>query len=412
MMDAGQVIQTRYELTEPLGQGGMAEVWLARDAHLGRSVAIKFLAPHLSEDPEFLVRFFSEAQEVARISHPNVVKVLDFGEYEESPYLVMEAVPGGPLTDKTGEPHEPDWVFEIISGAARAAGAAHALGIVHRDIKPGNILLDEDGVAKLADFGIASSGRSERLTATGAAIGSPHYISPEQAAGGDAGPAADVYALGIVLYELLTGVRPFERDNITAVAIAHVEQEPAPPSTHVPELGAAIDALVLKCLAKDPDERFADGAELAAALERFEGADAIRSSTGAVAAGPRWWATRRSLVGAAIAAAVLAVPVVGVLASGDGPVASAGEEARLPNVGGLLLKKSPSPSVSPGAEGEVTPRPSPTTKAERVAARAGQGSADTTESDPVDEEPEPTPEPTEAEPEPKPEPTDGGTPAP
>lgn len=409
-MNAGDVIQARYELAELLGRGGMAEVWLAHDGHLGRAVAVKFLAPHLSEDPEFLVRFFSEAQEVARISHPNVVKVLDFGAYEESPYLVMEAVSGGPLTNKTGEPHEPDWAFEVISGAALAAGAAHALGIVHRDIKPGNILLDEDGVAKLADFGIASSGRSERLTATGAAIGSPHYISPEQASGGDAGPAADVYALGIVLYELLTGVRPFESDNITAVAIAQVEQEPAPPSTHVPELGAAIDALVLKCLAKDPDERFADGAELAAALEHFDAADPITISTTTVATGPRWWATRRSLVGAAIAATVLAVPVVGVLASGDGPVASAVEEAeaRLPNVGGLRLKKLPSSSVSPGDEGETTPRPSPTAKAESVAARAEQGSADTTESVPVDEEPEPTPEPTE----PAPEPTDGGTPAP
>src|SRR5688572_763357 len=251
-MNAGDSIQARYELTELLGRGGMAEVWLAQDSHLGRRVAIKFLAPQLSVDPEFLVRFFSEAQAVARISHPNVVTVLDFGEYEDAPYLVMEHVPGGPLTDKVGEPHEPDWAFEVLADAARAAGAAHHHGIVHRDIKPGNILLGDDGQAKLADFGIASSGLSERLTATGAAIGSPHYISPEQASGRDATPASDVYGLGIVLYELLTGVRPFEGDNITAIAIAHVEQEPAPPSTHVPELDPAIDALVLRCLAKDP----------------------------------------------------------------------------------------------------------------------------------------------------------------
>lgn len=411
-MDAGDVIQARYELTELLGRGGMAEVWLAQDSNLGRPVAIKFLASHLSEDPEFLVRFFSEAQEVARISHPNVVKVLDFGEYEESPYLVMEAVVGGPLTDKTGEPNGPEWAFQVIAGAALAAGAAHTLGIVHRDIKPANILLGSEGVAKLADFGIASSGHSERLTATGAAIGSPHYISPEQASGGNATPASDVYALGIVLYELLTGVRPFEGANITAIAIAQVEQEPAPPSTHVPELGAAVDALVLKCLAKDPAARFADGAELAVALERFDAAGPSTITTAAVATQPRWWAERRALVGAAIAAVVLAVPIVAVLASGDGSLASAGEETqgRLPNVGGLRFKNSPSPSASAGANGEATPRPTPTTKEERIA--ASQARASSGEPAPAKQEPEPTPEPTEPGSEPTPQPTDGGSPAP
>lgn len=415
-MNAGDLIQTRYELTEPLGRGGMAEVWLAQDSNLGRPVAIKFLAPQLSEDPEFLVRFFSEAQAVARISHPNVVKVLDFGEFEDSPYLVMEAVPGGPLTDKVGEPHEPDWAFEIVGAAARAAGAAHDLGIVHRDIKPANILLDEDGTAKLADFGIASSGRSERLTATGAAIGSPHYISPEQASGGNAVPASDVYALGIVLYELLTGVRPFEADNVTAVAIAHVEKEPVPPSTHVPELDPLVDALVLRCLAKDPAERFIDGNELAAALERT---DPAQTGPIAVVATPvaRWWASRSALVGAIVASALLAIPIVGVLASGDGDSATAadGETAPLPNVGGMRFK-SPSPSSSPGDDKGATPRPSPTTREERLAQekedrQAARAEGTTTHAGPgADEKPEPTPQP--SEPAPTPQPTDNGSPAP
>ncbi|MDQ4124527.1 MAG: protein kinase, partial [Actinomycetota bacterium] len=165
-MKAGERVQDRYELIEPLGRGGMAEVWLARDARLERDVAIKFMAANLCHDPEFLVRFFSEAQAVARISHPNVVSVLDFGDFEDRPYLVMECVPGGALSDLTGEPMLPERAVEIVAAAARGAGAAHLAGLVHRDVKPGNILLDETGEPKLADFGIASSAPSEKLTAT------------------------------------------------------------------------------------------------------------------------------------------------------------------------------------------------------------------------------------------------------
>lgn len=411
-MNAGDSIQARYELTELLGRGGMAEVWLAQDSHLGRPVAIKFLAPQLSADPEFLVRFFSEAQAVARISHPNVVTVLDFGEYEDAPYLVMEYVPGGPLTDKIGEPHDPDWAFEVVADAARAAGAAHERGIVHRDIKPGNILLGDDGQAKLADFGIASSGLSERLTATGAAIGSPHYISPEQASGRDATPASDVYALGIVLYELLTGVRPFEGDNITAIAIAQVEQEPAPPSTHVPELGPDIDALVLRCLAKEPATRFADGYEMALALDSFEDADGAAAVPGVVMdrqiVRPRRW-----LVVAAAIAVLAAVPLIGSLAAGDDAVSVSADDSEepLPNVGGLKIKGSPTATGS--AAGLASrPGPTPTPAREKGDDREVRTETDTdnTGSAGKGEEPgpEPTPEPTTGDPTPAPE----GSPSP
>ena len=409
-MNAGDSIQARYELTELLGRGGMGEVWLAQDSHLGRPVAIKFLAPQLSADPEFLVRFFSEAQAVARISHPSVVTVMDFGEFEDAPYLVMEHVSGGPLTDKVGEPHEPDWAFEVVADAARGAGAAHEHGIVHRDIKPGNILLGQDGQAKLADFGIASSGLSERLTATGAAIGSPHYISPEQAAGGDATPASDVYALGIVLYELLTGVRPFEGDNITAIAIAQVEQEPAPPSTHVPELGPAIDALVLRCLAKDPATRFANGHEMAAALSDFDALSAPPVVAPASIARPR----RRLVVAAAAIALLAAVPLVASFASSEDPVSASSEDGsveRLPNVGGLKVKVSPTPSQTAGQlpDADPTPRP-PDEKRDQEKDRETERETTAGESDEQgeDPDPQPTPEPTAGDPTPAPE----GSPSP
>ena len=416
-MEAGHEIQSRYRLSELLGRGGMAEVWLAHDEHLSRPVAIKFLAPELGEDPEFLVRFFAEAQAVARISHPNVVMVLDFGQYEDSPYLVMEALAGGALSEMVGEPLPEQRALALVAGASRGAGAAHNAGVIHRDIKPGNILLDEQGEPKLADFGIAASRRSERLTATGAAIGSPHYISPEQATGGIPTPASDVYALGIVLYELLTGVRPFEGDNVTAVAIAQVEEQPVPPSRHAPSISPALDALVLRCLDKDPDRRFADGNELAAAVERF---DAIHAAVLPPVDQPSVRAgvlSRRALVAAAALVLLLGG---GALALRDGPAReiTAGDDQtreveKLPNVGGLELKDSPSPI----AEHDSTdPTPTPTKREREVPER--QQVSDSEQEQRRDErvsepEPEPKPEPTEEEPTPEPQPSDvQGSPAP
>ena len=265
-MQPGQVISDRYLLEEKLGGGGMGEVWKALDQRLQRRVAMKLMAPQFVDDPEFLVRFLREAQSIARISHPNVVSILDFGESDDKPFLVMEHVPGRPLSAATGAPMDPDKAKAIIAQAADAAGAAHAEGIVHRDIKPANILITDEGRAKLVDFGIASVENVERITATGTTIGSPHYISPEQASGETATPRSDVYALGVVLFELLTGTRPFEGDSIAAVATAHVEQQPTKPSTLVDGLDPQLENVVLKCLEKTPQDRFADGTELAQAL--------------------------------------------------------------------------------------------------------------------------------------------------
>jgi serine/threonine-protein kinase len=244
----------------------MAQVWRAQDQRLERTVAIKFLAAGSADNPEFLARLFHEAQAIAAISHPNVIGVLDYGTTATGPYLVMEYIPGGNLTDLSRTQLPPERAVEIMQQVAAGAGAAHAKGIVHRDIKPGNILLCDDGSVKLADFGIASSEVATNLTATGAAIGSPHYISPEQAMGKQATPAADVYAMGVVLYELLCGRLPFEGGNATAIAISHVEEDAQPPSSLVPELDPQLDALVMRCLAKQPQARFEDGNALAAAL--------------------------------------------------------------------------------------------------------------------------------------------------
>ena len=225
-MKPGDLIQERYLLEERLGKGGMGEVWRAKDSRLNRVVGIKVMTPELTEEPEFLVRFLREAQSIARINHPNVVAVLDFGESHENPFLVMEYVPGSPLSQSTGQPMDPDRAKLVVAQAADAAGAAHAQGVVHRDIKPANILISDDNRVKLVDFGIASLENVDQITQTGTTIGSPHYISPEQATGEKASPRSDVYALGIVLFELLTGQRPFEGDNVAAVAMAQVDEAP------------------------------------------------------------------------------------------------------------------------------------------------------------------------------------------
>lgn len=433
-MKAEQRVQDRYTLIEPLGHGGMAEVWLARDERLERDVAIKLLAANLTHDAEFLVRFFSEAQGVARISHPNVVSVLDFGELDGRPYLVMECVPGGALSKLTGEPLLPERAVEIVAGAARGAGAAHRAGLVHRDVKPGNILLDDLGNPKLADFGIASSSRSENLTATGTAIGSPHYIAPEQASGRAVTASSDVYSLGAVLYELLTGRPPFEGDNVTAIAIAHVEQAPVPPGERIDGIPPHLDALVMSCLAKDPAARPADGTALADALEGEP--DRATAWIPAVApAEPTRYdedpVPKRRLIPALLALALLLALGGAIYASGrPQDVAEAGTDQgrEAPARDGKRRRPTPSPSattsdsvVAPSEAPAATPSPTPTPEPEEEEEAATPTPAPEKDEParspaPADEpapseEPSPTPEP-EPEPEPTPAPEPSGEPTP
>jgi serine/threonine-protein kinase len=401
----------------------MAEVWKARDERLGRPVAIKFLSKQFTGSPEFLVRFFSEAQSVAKISHPNVVEVLDFGEHDERPLLVMEYVAGGSLADLEGERLTQQRSFEIIEQVAAGVGAAHRVGLIHRDIKPGNILLDEHGVAKIADFGISSSGVGERMTATGAAIGSPHFISPEQVSGKQASPASDVYSIGIVLYELLTGRRPFEGDNITAVAIAHVDKAPLAPSTHNPDIPPWLDSFVLRCLDKDPKVRFRDGDELAAALAASEPGEYTASAVVAPSVAEEElgeWdeddqpPARRTLVGTGLVVLLLALASAGVVAasrknSESGPKLPANVTSEDNGSVGRKPKKKSAPSPSSSATQTSTSEaaeassdtPSPEPK-KKPGGKDRPGGGDT-QSGNVDPDPEPVDE--EPEPEPSPSPT-------
>lgn len=388
----------------------MAEVWRAVDQRLQRPVAIKFLTNRYAEDPEFLVRFFSEAQAVATISHGHVVRVLDFGSADGGPFLVMELVEGGSLCGRIGRPLAVEEAFGLVAQAAEGAGAAHAAGIVHRDLKPGNILMTRTGTVKLADFGIATLGSNDHLTATGTALGSPHYISPEGAAGAGASPASDVYSLGIVLYELLTGHRPFEADSPTALAIAHVDAEPDPPSSYRPELPSWVDALVLKCLSKNPEDRFADGTELAAALRAGEtGAPVLPtpSRTSGVFSS-RWKLAAASLSG------VVLLALGGFLFAAPGPneapVAEAEAEA---SSGRGRTRPSPKPTttavvyenesseISPAETSSPTPTPSETAGEEgdddSTSSQESPAQTGTREEDQEEPEEEPTAEPSPPE---------------
>jgi serine/threonine protein kinase len=267
---AGQRIADRYELGRRIAVGGMGEVWEASDIRLGRDVAVKVLRPELSDDPEFLHRFRVEARTVASLNHSGVASIHDYGE-DDAPqenrrtaYLVMELVRGEPLSARIARgPIDTEETLRIVEQAAHALHAAHERGYVHRDVKPGNILLRVDGTVKLTDFGIAKAANAVPVTRSGMVMGTAHYIAPEQASGGEAGPEGDVYSLGIVGYECLAGHRPFRADNAVAVAMMQVRDEPPPLPDTVPE---HVRSLIAAVLVKDPARRYADGEEFAAAV--------------------------------------------------------------------------------------------------------------------------------------------------
>lgn len=306
----------RYRLPRLLARGGMADVYAATDEELGREVAVKVLAARYAEDESFRRRFRREALAAARLSgHPHIVTVFDVGEHDGRPLIVMELLPGGSLAERAADaPCPPGLVLDWLDDAAAALDAAHEAGIVHRDVKPGNLLLDERGEVKVADFGIASAAGLDSLTQTGTVLGTAGYLSPEQARGERAGPASDRYGLAVVAWELLTGRRPYEAETPTAEAAAHV-QMPVPSITAaIPSLPRAYDAIFARALAKDPATRPASAAELVGDLRRALADDAgeTRIVPGRASRPParrrrRWPLALAALVAAAGAlAAVLA----------------------------------------------------------------------------------------------------------
>jgi beta-lactam-binding protein with PASTA domain/predicted Ser/Thr protein kinase len=266
----GTMVDERYRIDRKIGSGGMADVWLAEDTELDREVAIKILHDRFAQDGEFVQRFQREAQSAAGLQHPNVVGVFDRGEFRDTYFIAMEYVDGPSLKELVkggmGTKDAIDFTRQIL----KAARFAHRKGIIHRDLKPQNVLIDDEGRARVADFGIARGGENSDITATGSVMGTAQYLSPEQAQGKPTTPQSDIYSIGVILYEALTGRVPFEGDSAVAVALKQVSETPRRPSAINPDIPPALDAVVMRALAKDPEARFKDADAFLKALDAAE----------------------------------------------------------------------------------------------------------------------------------------------
>lgn len=266
-----QLVDNRYRLQQPLGSGGMAEVFLAHDDILDRDVALKVMSGRYAGDDEFVERFRREAQSAAALSHPNIVSIFDRGEADDGTYYIaMEYLPGGTLKDRILKRGAlaPRTAAAVALQIAEALKAAHDRDVIHRDIKPHNILITASGDVKVTDFGIARAASSSTMTRTGHILGTAHYISPEQAMGEAVGPASDLYSLGVVLYEMLTGEMPFDADTPLGIAMKHVNGHLVPPQVLNPGVPDGVNAVTMRLLAKNPEDRYGSDAELIEDLER------------------------------------------------------------------------------------------------------------------------------------------------
>lgn len=274
------ILAGRYRLEERIALGGMGEVWRAHDERLNRTVAVKLLKPELAEQPSFLERFRREAQSAAALSHPNVASVYDYGAVEGRPYIVMEFVAGETLAQRIARMGRIPWpqALDIGVEVAHALAAAHARSLVHRDIKPGNVLLDATGHAKVTDFGIALADQATALTQTGSVVGTASYMAPEQASALPVGPAADIYALGAVLYHAITGHPPYEADHSVAVAMQHISAPVPDIRADNPALPDNVALLLMQAMDKKPGRRFTSAAAFAAAIEHVRASASVAGS--------------------------------------------------------------------------------------------------------------------------------------
>lgn len=362
-----ELLDDRYEVGEVIGVGGMGEVRRGTDRRLGREVALKFLRADLAQQPQVRSRFEHEARAAARLMHPAAVTVFDSGESDGIPYLVMERLPGRRLADDLRSGPLPEGqVRRLALDVLGALGAAHALGILHRDVKPGNLLFTDDGSVKLADFGIAKSADLADQTMAGQLVGTAAYLAPERLRGNEATPASDLYALGVVLYEALTGVKPFEGDTPISVAYAVDTTEAPRVRAALPDVDDRLDEVIHRALAKDPGHRFSTAAEMAAHLRAHvptaTAAEPTVVSDVAAATkvfpvapaddvlerGRQWWtrqdATHRRTYLAASATIAIAVLLFIVWPGGGG---------------GANRPASPTTTAPPGTTAPLTPPPQP-----------------------------------------------------
>ena len=283
-----KILNDRYELEQKIGEGGMARVYRGRDLRLNRQVAIKVLHSHFASDTNFLQRFHHEAQAAANLRHPNIVDVYDVGQDADTHYIVMEYVAGSDLKAllmRNGALPIEQAVY-VGECVANGLDAAHRIGMVHRDVKPQNIIVGEQGQVKITDFGIAKSSLSTALTETGVTFGTADYISPEQARGQTATPRSDIYSLGVTLYETLTNRLPFSGDSSIAVAMQHVSADPPPPRMYNPRIPPQLESLVLRALSKEPDARPTTARDFARQLSSYRDIGEQATVVGPVAPRP------------------------------------------------------------------------------------------------------------------------------